>query len=324
MNRFRQARDRGGAYLRQQQHPDGSFGDPEPDVFEYYKVLIALQACGDTAVAHRLCAWIRKHAMTAQGDFGPRSEMTRDYSYIYFNAWIIVGAHRLGQFDISQPGMDFLMGFWDEVSGGFYSSPTEREADTKQDLWIVSICGLAALYTGRTQVAEGAGRWLRSVMEAQPDFPRRLYTVSSRAHGLHTSYDPDDELRYVLASDAKRDQLFFQPGIAGGFLARLFQATGQDEWLRLARDYLRFAEVASDFHFRSLRAGKVGWAVSLLYTLTGEPKYKDMAVRIADNLIAAQMQSGCWPAVGGTAPQNDSTADRVLWLDEIDQAVGED
>ena len=79
-------------------------------------------------------------------------------------------------------------------------------------------------------------------MAAQPDYPQQLYSVYSRADGLHTEPDPDDEIRYVMSRDAERDQFFFHPGIAGGFLARLYQATGEGEWLELAKEYMRFAE----------------------------------------------------------------------------------
>ena len=151
---------------------------------------------------------------------------------------------------------------------------------------MVSGAGQAALYTGRLDVARGVGRWMQTLMAAQPNYPQQLYSVYSRAEGLHTNPNPDDEIRYVMSRDAERDQFFFHPGIAGGFLARLYQATGEGEWLELAKEYMRFAEGASDYLFRLLRAGKVGWAAAVLYTLTGERKYREMAVQVGDNLIA--------------------------------------
>ena len=36
--------------------------------------------------------------------------------------------------DIAEEGMEFIMGFWNPESGGFYSSYDERDADTKEDL----------------------------------------------------------------------------------------------------------------------------------------------------------------------------------------------
>ena len=316
--RLKEARDRGGAYLSPKQRPDGSFG---VGLYDYYKTLTAFQVCGLNNQANALCDWIRAHAITPEGDFEPRPGDAGQFYYPYANSWIVIGAHRLGQFDIAQKGMDFLMGFWDRQSGGFYSSQTERDADTKQDVIYTGFCGLAALYTGRMEAARGVGRWMRTVLELQPEFPQKLYTVYSRANGLHTTIDTEEQLRYVVLSDAKRDQKFFQPGVAAGFLARLFQATGETEWLDLAKGYMRFVEGADDYLFHLVRAGKVGWAASLLYTLTGELKYKGIAARIGDNLMALQSRSGYWTAPEQHQPSNEVTAEMVIWLDEIDQVV---
>jgi hypothetical protein len=322
LTRFKDARDLGCEYLLRQLRPDGGFGDPDNGVADYYKVPSAFQVCGQSEAANLLCSWIRANRMTADGDFGPRPDDAAGYPYAYYNTWVVTGAHRLAQFDLSQRGMDFLMGFWDEESGGFYSSPTERAASTKQDLWVVSGCGQAALYTGRTEVARSVGRWMKTMMDAQPEYPEKMYTVYSRDQGLITVPDPDDDIRYVLHNDVHRDQYFFHPGIAGGFLANLYKTTGESEWLDLSMEYMRFAEGANDYLFKLGRAGKVGWAASVLYTLTGEQKYKDMAVRVGDNLIAAQSEDGWWPSTLKTVPSNDATAELVVWLDEINQAVG--
>ena len=232
-----------------------------------------------------------------------------------------MAAQRLGRYEISQKGMDFILCFRDPASGGFYSSPTERDATTKQDLKVVGYCGLAALATGRMDIARDVGRWLRMLMQAQPCFPQKLYTVYSRAEGLYLTPDPHDVLRYVVLSDAPDDEYFFQIGIAGGFLARLYQATGESEWLALAKEYMRFAEVASDALFRSVRAGKVGWAAALLFTLTGEIKYNTMALRVAAMLHRYASAHRVMGRAEEPRPDPDVTAEMVVWLDEIYQAV---
>ena len=324
MDRFREARDKGGEYLLSQLNEDGSFGEP-PMATEFYKVPSAFLVCGESNAANRLLNWVRIKGKTPDGDFIPRPpEAEDDYWYSYYNTWLVTGAARLGQFDLAEEGMEFLMGFWNPDTGGFYSSFEERDADTKEDLWVVSGSGVAALYTGRIDVAQGVGRWMDRLMQAQPNYPDQLYSVYSLSEGLITEPDPEeDEIRYVMSNDAERDQFFFHPGIAGGFLARLYQATGDEEWLDLAREYMRFAEGANDYLFKLLRAGKVGWAASVLFTLTGERKYKDMAVRIGDNIIEAQSEQGHWAATGMDMASNDATAEMVVWLDEIYQAVGE-
>ncbi len=322
-NALRKARDRGCAYLLRQTRPDGGLGPPQRGLADYYKAIAALEACGETAAANRLCQWIRKNGLTSEGDFGPRPAETHGYYYAYYNSWVILGAHRLGQYDLSQRGMDFIMKFYDAASGGFYSSSSERSQNTKQDIWVASGCARAALVTGRLDVACGVGRWLRNVMELQPDYPKRLFAVFSPAGGLQTTPDPAEEIRYVCAQDATRDQYVFNPGIAAGFLCGLHQATGERGWLQLAKEYMRFASGMSDFLWKLLRAGKVGWAASLLYTLSGDEQYARMARRVGDALICSQSDDGSWQQFGIDAA-NDITAEMVLWLDEIQQAISDE
>ena len=193
---------------------------------------------------------------------------------------------------------------------------------------MVSGCGQAALYTGRLDVARGVGRWMRQLMDDQPAYPERLYTVCSRSAGLHLAPPPpespdagdDDDVRYCLVNATEGDQYFFHPGIAGGFLAKLYMATGDREWLDLAVDYMRFAETATPHLLNLLRAGKVAWAAALLYTITRDVKYRDLAVTIGDNIAAQQTEAGCWNWYGEQS--NDITAEMVVWLDEVYQAVG--
>lgn len=326
MNRFSDARDRGGRYLLGQTRANGSFGNPDLGVTEYYKVPAAFLVCGLSHAANRLLNWIRHNGILPNGDFGPRPASERNsYYYTYHNAWVIKAAHRMGAFDLARRGMDFLLGFRDPASGGFYSHPTARDDTTEQDLWVVSGIGWCAVYTGKLDVARDVGRWMRRLMEDQPEYPSALWTVYSRDRGLITEVLDGDDFRYVLTRDESRDQSFYHPGIAAGFLCRLYLATGEKEWLDLAREYMRFCENVGDYHFKLLRAGKVGWAGAMLYTLTGEVKYRDMAVRVGNNLVQAQLANGAWawPEMGLTGPHNDITAEMVVWLDEIHQAVGD-
>lgn len=319
-DRFKQGRDKGCEFLKRQLRDDGGFGLSERGLADYYKVPLAFMVSGASAEANQLLNWIRQHGQTQEGDFSPRLPETVGYPYIYYNIWVIMGAHRQGHFDLSQKGMEFVLRFYDSKSGGFYSSPTERTAEVLQDLWVVSGGGQAALYTGRLEESLGVGRWMKQLMELQPNYPQQLYSVYSRSRGLHTSFDPAEEIRFCLNANAERDEYFFHPGIAAGFLASLYKATQENEWLQLAQEYLQLAEIGSDFNFKSLRAGKVGWAASNLYTLTGEQRYADMASRVGDNLLESQSEEGAWRF--GQMSSNDATAEMVVWLDEIHQAIG--
>ncbi|MBK49859.1 MAG: hypothetical protein FI718_01300 [SAR202 cluster bacterium] len=318
---FKQGREKGVLYLLNQLSPNGQFGNPEAGVTDYYKVPSALQVSGRSQSANMLIDWIRKNGFEPNGDFGPRPKGDTPYYYLYFNSWIIIGAQRLGQFDLAQKGMQYLRQFWDSESGGFYSSITDISSTTKQDLWVTSGCGQAALYTGHLDIALGVGTWMKRLMELQPNYPQKLYTVYSRSQGLYTNVDKTDPIRYVLVNANDGDQFFFHPGIAAGFLARLYQATLDQQWLTLSIKYMEFAETASDHLLNLLRAGKVAWAASVLYTLTSKETYKNLSEKIGSNIISQQASDGSWHSVGEPNLRNDATAEMVVWLDEIYQAT---
>ena len=320
---FKQGREKGAQYLLKQFSNNGQFGNPEAGVTDYYKVPSAFQVSGRTQSANLLIDWIRKNGFKSDGDFGPRPAGDDLYYYLYFNSWVIIGAQRLGQFDLSQKGMEYLRHFWDSQSGGFYSSVTDTSSTTKQDLWVTSGCGQAALYTGHMDIAIGVGTWMKRLMELQPDYPRKLYTVYSRSKGLYVEIDKADPIRYVLINATEGDQFFFHPGIAAGFLARLYQATLDQQWLDLSIQYMKFAETASDHLLNLLRAGKVAWAASVLYTLTSKEIYKNLAEKIGSNILSQQSNDGGWHSVGAPTLRNDATAEMVVWLDEIYQATRE-
>jgi len=119
--RLTESRDRGIRFLLEQQRPDGAIGNPEADgLGPYYKALWALAAAGQQEAGGRLATWIAKNVLTEDGDFaGALRGEGHNYSYPYPNAWIICGAQKLGRFDISRRGMDFLMLLHHEEDGGF-------------------------------------------------------------------------------------------------------------------------------------------------------------------------------------------------------------
>lgn len=322
VNRFREARDRGGDFLANIQDEDGSMPGFEQGADAYWGMPIALQVSGHSDSSNRLLQHIRENGFTSEGDIGPSQRS--DLAYAYPISWIVEGAHRLGQFDLSQRGMDFIMRSWDSESGGFYSNFSQRSEDGKQDLWITSACGRAALYTGRIEVARAVGMWFERLMELQPNYPAQMFTVYSRSVGLHSEPSAgDDPNRYILNMNATTDERFFNPGISGGFLARLYMATGENKWLDLAKEYMMCADIASEYLYTILRAGKTGWAAALLYTLTGESKYRDMAVRIGETLLRTQAEEGYWSGIDSveSTPMLNRTAEMVVWLDEIYQSV---
>jgi len=230
----------------------------------------------------------------------------------------VVGAQRLGQFDVAQKGMNFIKRFWDKKSGGFFSDVEKKDKNTYQDLWVVAGNGIAAIYAGEIEIAKSVGNWMLKLMDLQPEYPEKLYSVFNKSEGLITEFK-DDDIRFVMSANAERDQFFFHPGIATGFLSRLYLHTNEKKWLELAKRYMLIAEKSSDYLWHTLRAGKVAWGNSLLYRITKEKKYYDMAIRAGKNIISQQTKLGYWGME--EMSRIDVTAELVYWLDEVYQVT---
>ena len=58
MDRFKEARDRGGAYLVDRQHPDGSFDMSDAGLGMYFTIPVALQVSGHSKEASRCYVFV--------------------------------------------------------------------------------------------------------------------------------------------------------------------------------------------------------------------------------------------------------------------------
>jgi len=312
------SRERGVNHLLAQQRADGAIGEPEKDgLGPYYKTLWALTCAGRVAEANRLASWIAHEVLTEEGDFaGPMRGKLFDRSYAYPNAWMIVGAHKLGRYDISRRGMEFLLLLHHE-SGGFR---VERDnEDAVQDVLNTAQAGNACLASGHMAEAKSVGRFLRTVYEAQPDPAHELFFVYKPGQGLRTSFPEERQKMHSIRSDTPR-QAYFNMGIAAAFLARLALATGDASWAVLGRDYLQLAFNVLDEMYETAQVGKVGWGAALVYQTTGDEKMRHLAVRVGEAMVAQQTDTGGWDNTGGyvnDAIRTEVTAEFVVLLDEM-------
>ena len=81
MDLYREARDRGGAYLAALQNEDGSFPGHENGVGAYWGMMIALVATGRSDRANRLCDWVRRNHVAPDGDIGGHRDKGLAYAY---------------------------------------------------------------------------------------------------------------------------------------------------------------------------------------------------------------------------------------------------
>lgn len=323
---IRTARRRGTDYLLAQLRPDGCVGDPERG-FEYYRAPWTFALVGETEAAEAVCGFIRRNLLTPDGRIdGPLRKIRTDWSYR--DATLIVGAQRVGAYDLSVGLFPELLRWQDPVSGAFAN---DREADGSMsdvmDIPYACGAGFAALAVGRIDVALRVAGFLRTIRAAQAPsedpatgIPRTFHCFWSRTRQRPMlPGDPGYGPHMTVENGADRMQRWTIGGIAAGFLARLVLATGDRAWLALARDYQAFSLAATPAQLRYPSACKSSWGSSLLYTLTGEPVYRDWTLRMGDWYVAHQDAEGAWRPWVETHP-NDRvwiTLEFVMHLDTL-------
>ncbi len=318
INQLQRARDRGVDYVLRHQRADGAVGNPEKDgLGPYYKALWAFAAGGRSEEGNHLASWLAKNVLTEEGDFaGELRGKLFDYSYAYPNAWLICGAHKLGRFDISRRGMEFLF-LLQHDTGGFRIQRDNEDAP--QDVLNSAQAGNACLFTGHTAEAKNVGRFLRTVWDAQPHPDRELFFVYKPGQGLRTEFAEDRQRMHSIRIDMPR-QMYFNAGIAAAFLARLSMATGDGSWAELGRKYLDITFNVLDEMYETAQVGKVGWGSALVYGVTGDEKMLQLAGRVGEALLKQQTDTGGWDNTGGyvnDAVRIEVTCEFIVLLDEM-------
>jgi len=292
VERLFEAAGRGIAWIVAQQRADGSFCDVEDGVGGYYKVPCALALAGRQREALDLVQWVAEHHFTAEGDFrAPQRkahEPIHDRWPVYSNAWLVRGAHRLGRWDVSLRGAQFLLRY-QVPCGGFYALDGPVR-------FLEPVCtswgALAALATGHVEAARRAGDLLVRLVGDQPD-PERFYFQMDTVGDLITDVPEGEELSHYVDA-TRRGQIYYNPGITLIFLTHLYRATGEQRYLSASRQILLFAERCADDVYRFPPSGKLGCGCALLYSITGSSEARRAAMRVGNYVVETQTPEGFW------------------------------
>ena len=144
--------------------------------------------------------------------------------------------------------------------------------------------------------------------DLQPDLPDRLfYVYNAETQKLVTEFPAERAFHYVVETQQPR-QRFTCGGIAAAFLVRLFQATGDETHLQLARAYMDQSMNSTERQFEVSQVCKSGWGSALLYQVTREEPYRDWTCRVADYFVADQQPDGSWKDSGPYGHASTSTS----------------
>ena len=299
IRRYLAARRRGTDWLLQRMRPDGALGDPAAG-FEYYRAPWTFGLVGEVEAAHAVCGFVRRNLLTAGGRLdGPLRVVRTDWAYR--DATFILGAHQIGEYDLSYGLLDELLRWQDPVSGAF-ANDRLPDGSMSDDMDIPYACGpgFTALALGRLDAARRVAGFLRMIWDAQTldaagGLPSRFYSFWSRSRQRPiVPSDPDFKADMVVENAADRMQRWTVGGIGAGFLCRLYLADPDPAYLDLARRYQAFSMAATDAQFKYPSVCKSSWGSALLYQVTGEEPYRRWAMRLGDWYVATQEEAGYW------------------------------
>jgi hypothetical protein len=315
---------RGAQWLLDQQTAGGKWRQVEPDVYDaYYKGSWSLAAAGHLDAAHRLLAHVRSAFLGADGDLEPRlSPLHTTIARHYASAYAVLGAQKLDRYDIAAPAARFLLSQQDPDHGGFYSVRMRPGERGRSDSMSTSMCGVACLAAGQTAAALRAGDYLLRMVELQPAPDDRFYASLDAEGRLVTDFPPElTEWRVVQAEQP--NQRWFAVGLPFAFAILLIESTREKRFAELA-DWLFAFQARGAEPWDVPSSGKAGWACSILFRETGELGYREIALRVARQIMGYQTPAGYF--LLGAAPGApsepvvyppfvyDVTAEFVLWL----------
>lgn len=315
----------GSHWLVERQNPDGSWKElAEPKVDAFYKGSWPLILTGQPAAAHRLLNYARQQFMTPEGDFVPRGHPWHtSVHYLYTNAYLITGSMVAGRYDIAMPAIGFLLSQQDAQHGGLYSRRTKAGHRELCDTMSAGAAGMALLAGGQVEPARRVADFLSRMIALQPAPETRFYTTVEADGRLGTEMRDEEEAWWRIVETRTGNQCWYTVGLPFAFLIRLAEATGEPEHHALAQWYFAFQQRCTD-PWDGGSSGKAGWACAMLYRITGEKQYRDIALHVAAKIANRQNADGGWASLGqgyggGSEPSLsnadfDVTSEFTLWL----------
>ena len=313
----------GANWLVSQQQADGGWKLlPKPVVDAFPKAPWALGLTGHPVAAHRCLDYIVSHLLDANGDVNPRKHPWHtQVHYPYANAYLVIGSMRLGRYDVTLPTLRFLLGLQDLSSGAFASVLTEHNTPVRCDTMSTAAAGLACLTAGQLHVACRAADWLGRLVDRQPDPEKQFFCTVDAEDSLVVNFAEEDAPWRVVRAD-KPDQIWYAVGLPFAFLVKLSQALGSQRYLNRASWFLDF-QMRCVSPWAGPSSGKAGWGCAELYRMTGESRYRDIALSIAEYITGFQASDGYFSLVlpDESGPSHrlapldfDVTAEYTLWL----------
>ncbi|XP_060608400.1 uncharacterized protein LOC132760434 [Ruditapes philippinarum] len=335
MEQFLKASNKTSQLLAGNVAADGSLKDDDVrnDLCSQYKLTTLLAISGYTMEAHILLDRIKKNFMQANGDFisyPEKNEIGRKSSsfpmthfWSYMNAWIAMGAQRLGRFDISFPAFEFCKTFFNPdynlacVTEAF----DEANGDSTMDTLSTAHFGLLSLYMGDLEKAKLCGEGLLNLKAVQPNLENELLLRMSVKTGALIANPPKNMEPFFVVKRDSPNQLYFFLGYHGIFMTKLYQVTKDQIFLDSAKAMINFALACHESIYTFSFSHKVAYASALLAVETKEEKYCTLALKIGEYLISMISEDGYFCKEMEPIDKYDQSTEIAIWLREINNEL---
>ncbi|ENZ77862.1 MAG: hypothetical protein AB1670_01075 [Pseudomonadota bacterium] len=370
LSAFSQAGARTSKWAIELLDANGAFQGAATEIWAHYKAPIALLAAGHRAQADQVLGHLCRHFLRNGDFHYGAGDPTPAPGSNYRNGWIAWGAHQLGAYDVSGPVLDFLESQIHPERGGVLDFDTASTMHRMLDIGTTASVVNALLIAGRIEAATKAARMfhrvfgpaagadgrvlLRESWDGQMLEPERLSTVlkfmtmrdgcrvpqewAALARGRsvlsrirQASKGQGGQLNGLLAIELNRGgQIYWFLGFSMRVLAQLFRATGDQAWLTLGHRVGGLVGRCQPDIYNSATSAKVAWGAAEMYAVSGDRRYFDLSMRIADWLISTQEPGGIWlrrPQYERIEAQPlsvslDTSLERVVYMYEIPRALG--
>ena len=308
---------------------DGGFAGCPDDIGAYYKSVRAFGLSGRVAEAERVAEFV-KRSFFAAGDFNSGVNTSSPDSGNYRNAWLTLGSHAIGRYDLSLAGADYLESELHPELSGAPEFRRSSAADQQIEWGATASAIIALLAVGRLDAAIRAGGFfLDSMIRGQPEPESYLYLRKNWVGDWITECPAPVKPMHVIEL-GEPAQRYWYLGIGIAALGYLYRATGDARYLEGADTVFDAAMSCRPGSLGDLTSAKVGWGSAVLYSLTGDGRHADAARRVAEMLVATQEPNGVWlrrPEITRFEDQPlatslDTSLERVCWLYEIARYLG--
>ncbi|KAK6186565.1 hypothetical protein SNE40_008579 [Patella caerulea] len=336
MERYREASKRAVKFLAGEIQPNGQFRDPKikDDLGAIYKAPTQLLLEGYAGEAKRMLDFIKERFLQPNGDFlshpeikgwkGKTDDWHISYLWGYTNGWIAMAAQRAGRYDIAIPAINYMRTFYNPVQKAFtWYEPYRSDGGGKgleQTLcsFYAAHVGFIMLFFGDISTAVECGNFIKKVVDLQPRMDDEFFLkIRGDTGELFIDGIPDDKRDFFTCKRNAPNQRYYHLGYPVMFLVKLYLATQDEKYMVTARTILEFTVSCGAPVYTYNKSHKVMYGAALFAAVTKEKAYKELAEKIAENMLSYQDEEGRFLPESTIIETYDQTAENCGWFREI-------